>query len=136
MRSGCKCKRWRLTPCQIMECGAQCATPKSHGATATLYSNGTFDISPHSPHARCTPQSVAAHTLYEKSRPDLLYGPGGHLDLTAAEYEQLEDGRTCRMHGATFTFSRDAGLPYRTKLEGAQKIGYRAMFMGSIRDRE
>ena len=119
-----------------MECGAQCSMPKSSGATATVYTNGTFDVSPHSPKSRCTPQSVAAHTLYEKSRPDLLYGPGGCLGLTKAEYEQLDDGRTCRVRHGRFMFSRNTGLPYQIKLEGAKVIGYRTMFMGSIKDRE
>lgn len=119
-----------------MECGGQCATPKSSGSTATVYSNGTFDISPHDPEARCTPNSVAAHTLYEKTRPDLLYGPGGHLDLSASKYKQLKDGRTCRVQGGLFHFSRDAGQPYRIKLEAATIVGYRSMFMGSIKDRK
>jgi hypothetical protein len=119
-----------------MECGGQCATPKSHGASATVYSDGTFDISPHDPDAQCTPASVSAHTLYEKTRPDILSGPGGYLDLTASTYEQLEDGRTCRVRGGLFVFSTDAGQPYRLKLEAATTIGYRSMFMGSIRDRK
>ncbi|KAK0645210.1 hypothetical protein DIS24_g8079 [Lasiodiplodia hormozganensis] len=100
---------------KIMECGGICAEPKSHGAVASVYQDGTFDITPLSLEARCTPVSVAAHTLYEKSRPDLLHGPGGYLDVTSATYEQLGDGRTVR-------------------LEGATTIGYRSMFMGSVRD--
>src|SRR3954469_19872822 len=119
-----------------MECGAQCATPKSHGASATIYSSGAFDISAHRVDALCTPTSVAAHTLYEKSRPDILFGPGGYLDLTASTYEQLQDGRTCRVRGGSFTFSRDAGKPYQLKLEAATVVGYRTMFMGSIKDRK
>lgn len=119
---------------KIMECGGQCASPKSHGANAVVYSDGTFDISPHDEHAKCTPASVSAHTLYEKTRPDILYGPGGFLDLNASIYKQLSDGRTCRVRGGTFTFSRDAGDPYRLKLEAATTIGYRTMFMGNIKD--
>lgn len=121
---------------KIMECGGLCATPKSAGVGVTVYSDGTFDITPSDPKARCTPISVSAHTLYEKSRPDVLYGPGGWLDLTASKYEQLGDGRTCRVRGGLFTFSRDAGLPYQVKLEAATVIGYRSMYMGSIKDCE
>lgn len=121
---------------KIMECGGLCATPKSSGATATVYHDGTFDVTPMDPASRCTPITVSAHTLYEKSRPDLLYGPGGWLDLTQSKYEQLEDDRTCRVRGGKFTFSRDAGLPYQVKLEAATVIGYRSNYMGSIKDRK
>src|ERR1700761_7212975 len=84
---------------KIMECGGLCATPKSHGATALIYDDGTFDVSPLDPAARCVPLSVAAHTLYEKSRPDILHGPGGYLDLTQTTYKQLSDGISVRVRG-------------------------------------
>ncbi|GME64463.1 Caib baif family enzyme [Neofusicoccum parvum] len=119
---------------KVMECGGLCAEPKSPGAIATVYRNATFDIAPLDPRARCTPTSVAAHALYEKSRPDILHGPGGYLDLTSAKYEQLRDGRTVRVHGSLFYFSKSMGLPYQLKLEGATTIGYRTMYMGSVRD--
>jgi len=53
------------------------------------------------PAERCTPLSVAAHTLYEKSRPDILPGPGGALHLAGAHYEALDDRRT-RISGGVF----------------------------------
>lgn len=121
---------------KIMECGGACSTPKSVGATATVYHDGTFDIESTDPGSRCTPLSVSAHTLYEKTRPDILYGPGGYLDLTHSQYEMLDDDRSCRVRGGTFTFSRDAGSSYQIKLEAARIIGYRAQYMGSIRDRK
>jgi hypothetical protein len=119
---------------KIMECGALCATPKSATAMATIYKDGSFDIKPLAPTARCTPSSVAAHTLYEKTRPDILPGPGGDLDLTHSTYEQLSDQRTVRVYGATFQPSRSVNLPYTVKLEAAKTVGYRAIFMGGIRD--
>jgi hypothetical protein len=119
---------------KVMECGALCATPKSQSAMATIYRDGTFDIKPLSPDTRCTPTSVAAHTLYEKSRPDILVGPGGNLDLTHSSYAQLPDERSVRVKGATFQFSRDVNLPYTIKLEAAKVVGHRTIFMGGIRD--
>ncbi|KAL1616687.1 hypothetical protein SLS54_008254 [Diplodia seriata] len=119
---------------KIMECGGLCAQPKSHGAVATVYRNGAFDIAPLGPNARCTPVSVAAHALYENSQPDVLRGPGGSLELTGSTYEQLPDGRTVRVKGSVFRSSRSEGLPYRLKLEGATTVGWRTMFMGSCRD--
>ncbi|KAL8291426.1 hypothetical protein RQP46_002404 [Phenoliferia psychrophenolica] len=77
---------------------------------------------------RCTVISVGAHTLYEKSRPDRLVGPGGILDLTQSKYEQLTE-RTVRVSGAVFE-----PMSYTVKLEGAKPIGFRTMFMGGIRD--
>ncbi|GJD03441.1 caib baif family enzyme [Colletotrichum higginsianum] len=103
---------------KIMECGGQCSTPKSHGAVATIYADGTFDVRPMAPGSRCTPVSVAAHSLYENTRPDILRGPGGSLHLDRARYEQLGDGQTVRL-----------------KLEAARVLGYRSIVMGSIRDR-
>ncbi|KAK6066267.1 caib baif family enzyme [Seiridium cupressi] len=119
---------------KVMECGGQCAQPKSAGAVGTLYPDGEFDIAPLDPKAVCTPLSVAAHTLYEKTRPDILHGPGGHFDLTKSNYEQLSDGRSVKVSGSTFHFSKEAGSPYTLKLEAARVVGYRTVFMGSIRD--
>ena len=121
---------------KILECGGLCGVPKSNGASATVYQDGSFDVTPIDPASKCTPISVAAHTLYEKSRPDILYGPGGWLDLADMKTEALEDGRTVRVRGGVFHFLRDEGRPYTVKLEGAEVVGYRAQMMGSFKDRE
>ncbi|KAF2181398.1 hypothetical protein K469DRAFT_713831 [Zopfia rhizophila CBS 207.26] len=119
---------------KIMECGAQCATPKSPAARATIYTDGTFDVIPLDSNARCIPVSVAAHTLYEKTRPDLLLGPGGVLDLTKSTYEQLLDQRTVRVRGSLFHSLAVSGSPYTVKLEGAKTRGYRTLTMGAFKD--
>ncbi|KAI8163938.1 hypothetical protein KHU50_007402, partial [Colletotrichum sp. SAR 10_65] len=119
---------------KIMECGGQCSTPKSHGAVATVYQDGVFDVRPIAAESRCTPLSVAAHSLYENTRPDILIGPGGALHLDAAKYEQLEDDRTIRVRGAEFKSSTASGQPYQLKLEGAKILGYRSIVLGSVRD--
>ncbi|KAF1971834.1 hypothetical protein BU23DRAFT_645754 [Bimuria novae-zelandiae CBS 107.79] len=119
---------------KILECGGLCATPKCAAVRATVYEDGTFDLTPGEPRSRCTPLSVSAHTLYEKSRPDVLYGPGGWLNLTQSRYEQLDDGRTCRVIGGEFTFSRDEGRKYQVKLEAARVVGYRASYEGCVKD--
>ncbi|KAG4269158.1 hypothetical protein FPRO04_12147 [Fusarium proliferatum] len=82
---------------KILECGGQCSFPKSHGAVATVYENGLFDIRPTDPQSICTSLSVAAHTLYENTRPDVLRGPGGSLHLDHSKYEQLSDGKSVRI---------------------------------------
>ena len=120
---------------KILECGGLCAEPKSAGAIAMLYTDGTYDIRPLRPQSRCTALSVAAHTLYEKSRPDLLFGPGGCLDVTESAYEELVDRRTVRVRGDSFRSSAARGVPYQVKLEGARVMGFRSMYFGSLRDR-
>jgi len=113
---------------KILECGGACAEPKGGGVVATLHDDG-FDVTPMSPDQRCTPLSVAAHTLYEKSRPDLLPGPDGVLDVTNCVYEAVDD-RTVRVSGSRH---RNAEL-LTLKVEGAAVAGQRAIFLGGVRD--
>lgn len=112
---------------KIMECGAACATPKGRSIIATVRRD-SFDLTPLAPEERCTPLSVAAHTLYEKTRPDRLPGPGGILGLDAARYEQLT-AKTTRVFGAEFMQT-----PYQIKLEGVTHLGFRTVIFGGIRD--
>lgn len=116
---------------KIMECGGSCAKPKCKSTTAKIYRDGSFDVYPLNSLSQCTPQSVAAHTLYEKSRPDLLYGPGGCLDLTGSIYKQLSDQIGVRVSGGLF---RQPVTKYTVKLEAAHVVGYRTIFMGSMKD--
>jgi hypothetical protein len=121
---------------KILECGGLCGVPKSNGAMATMYQDGMFDVTPLDPDSRCTPISVASHTLYEKSRPDILHGPGGYLDLGNMQTQALEDGRSVRVQGGVYHLLQDEGLSYTLKLEGAEVVGYRSQIMGSFKDRE
>lgn len=112
---------------KIMECGGICAVPKGRSMIATMRKD-SFDLTPLSPAERCTPLSVAAHTLYEKTRPDCLPGPGGVLNLDGARYEQVTP-KTCRISGAKFEKTL-----YQVKLEGVTHLGHRTIFIGGIRD--
>ena len=114
---------------KIMECGGLCALPKGNVMVATMRRD-SFDLTPLNPIERCTPLSVAAHTLYEKTRPDRLPGPGGILHLDNAKYEQLDDNRSVRVRGSVFVPSE----MYQVKLEGVEMLGYRTVFIGGIRD--
>ena len=104
-----------------------CAVPKGRSMIATMRKD-SFDLTPLSPEERCTPLSVAAHTLYEKTRPNRLPGPGGVLNLDGSKYEQITE-KTTRIRGAKFE-----STPYQVKLEGVSKLGYRTIFIGGIRD--
>jgi hypothetical protein len=113
---------------KIMECGALCAEPNGRAIFGTLR-HDHFELEPVNPAERCTEMSVAAHTLYEKSHPFLLPGPGGTLDLSHCRYQQVTDRRV-RVSGSEFIPSN----PYTLKLEGAKKVGYRTIFIGGARD--
>ena len=114
---------------KIIECGGLCAVPKGRSIVAEMHQDH-FILTPTDPAQRCTPVSVAAHTLYEKTRPDRLPGPGGILYLQDATYEQLSNGRSVLCKGSRFVPSP----AYQIKLEGAQQIGYRTIYIGGVRD--
>lgn len=119
---------------KILECGGLCATPKGLGAMGIVNSDFSVDIRPLDPGAKCIPLSVAAHTLYEKTQPDLLPGPGGVLDVSTATYTQLEDSVTTRVSGSTFSLAQKQNQPFTIKLEGARVTGFRTLMMGSFGD--
>ncbi|KAI1319394.1 hypothetical protein F5Y16DRAFT_406011 [Xylariaceae sp. FL0255] len=112
---------------KIMECGGICAIPKGKVILATVQEN-SFELLPMDLKTRCTELSVAAHTLYEKTRPDLLSGPGGILDISNAKYEQVS-ARAVRVSGAVIQ-----PKPIAFKLEGARQVGFKTIFIGGIRD--
>jgi len=115
---------------KILECAAICAMPGS-GSDCIFGYIGTdyFRVEPLNPIRKCTTVSVAAHTLYEKTDPCILPGPGGHLDLTETRFEQ-ETEKTVRVSGSKFI----PGETYSLKLEGARKIGYRTVSIAGTRD--
>ncbi|KIW33929.1 uncharacterized protein PV07_00743 [Cladophialophora immunda] len=115
---------------KIMECGAQCAIPKSRESLA-IVRRDNFDLIPLQPGARCTPLSVAAHLLYEKSRPDILQGPGGELHTKDMTYEQVDE-RTVRVRGPKFIPQPEG--EYTVKAEAARINGYQNSFVGAFRD--
>lgn len=115
---------------KILECGALAAEPVG-GADLLLgrIRAGDFIVEPCTEDRACTVESVAAHTMYEKTDPVLLPGPGGTSDLRGTCFEAL-DGRRVRVSG-----TRHIHDPvYRVKLEGARLAGYRNLVIGGIRD--
>lgn len=113
---------------KIMECGAFCCEKKGQVILATVRED-SFDLEPMAEDNRCTEVAVASHTLYEKTRPDRLPGPGGVLNLDHSKYQQLND-RAVRVWGSSFEPSK----AYQVKLEGAAVVGYRTTFIGGVRD--
>ena len=115
---------------KVLECASFAAEPfmgkESIIGTVTA---DTVSVTAMHPGQRCTVASVSSHAMYERANPFFEHVAGGVLDMTHCRYEQVDD-RTTRVTG--FEFRRDA--VYRIKLEGAGKVGERAVSIAGIRD--
>ena len=74
-------------------------------------------LEPISPLRKCTTLSIAAHTLYEKSNPYILPGPGGAINLHESEFIQLDENKV-KVTGSKFVPTDD----YFVKLEGLKVV--------------
>lgn len=115
---------------KILECAAIAADPGS-GSDAVLgiLEEDSFTLEALSDTRKFTRVSVAAHSLYEKSDPYHLPGPGGSLDLTGTVFEEIGNGKV-RVRGTAYRPTEE----YMIKLEGARVAGYRALSIAGIRD--
>ena len=121
-----------LHAAKIAECGALCARPV--GANDSLLVNikhDCFTVEPANPERECTPDSVAAHSLYEQPDPNCFYEPEGKIDLSECSFEALSD-RKVQVSGSKLIPTEKA----TTKLEGAVLRGYRAISLAGLRDPE
>ena len=115
---------------KILECAAICATPGSGSDCIMGYlGEDYFEVEPMNPERKCTPVSVSAHTLYEKSNPYILPGPGGHLDLSGCSFTAVSDRRV-RVRGSKFV---PEAVP-SVKLEGTKQAGFRTISVCGNRD--
>ena len=115
---------------KTLECGtAATAQRKRHDSIVGWIRDDHFDIEPMDSEARCTPQSVAAHTLYENADPYLITEPDGVLDTSEAEYTAISD-RAVRVHGSRYHQSET----YTIKLEGATFGGYPTIIIAGVRE--
>lgn len=115
---------------KILECAAIAATPGS-GADCALgvLRRYSFILESLNPIRKFTQISAAAHTLYEKSDPYHLPGPGGSINLEGCTFTELPGGRV-EVRGSRFNPTPD----YWIKLEGARRIGYRSISIAGTRD--
>ena len=115
---------------KILECAAIAALPGSGSDSMFGYlRKDNFVLEPLSPLRKCTTLSVAAHTLYEKSNPYILPGPGGAINLHECEFVQLDDDKV-QVSGSKFVATDD----YFVKLEGVKKVGYRTISCAGVKD--
>jgi len=115
---------------KILECAAIAATPGSGSdCMFGFLRDDHFELATLNDARKCTTTSVAAHTLYEKSNPKRLPGPGGVLDLTATTFEQATDA-TVIVRGSRFVPDED----YFVKLEAARLVGHRTISFAATQD--
>lgn len=88
-----------------------------------------FQLKSGNPNLACTPQSAAAHSLYERSSMYRSVQPGGILDTSESKYEQI-DPLTTRVTGTKFIPQK----PYTVLLEGVRRVGYRTVVILGVRN--
>jgi hypothetical protein len=115
---------------KIGECGALCSTNPTSGVIIIDFDVDGFTVQPMADGARCTPQLVAAHMLYENADPFILYEPGGYLDVSDARYDALDDGIRVRVTGSRWIKAN----AYTVKLEGSRIAGYQTTVLATLRE--
>lgn len=116
---------------KILECGAFACSPSSGSDSIVgIIGEDYFEVVPPNPDRKCTENSVAAHTLYEKIDPFTIKLPGYEVDLSNAEYEQVTD-RKVRVTGTEYEETA-----YSVLLEGVELAGYRYIAPGGVRGPE
>lgn len=115
---------------KILECGTAAVAQRQRPDSMFAWiRDDHFDIEAMDLAARCTPQSIASHTLYENSDPFLITEPSGVIDTYEAQYEAL-DNRRVRVSRSKFDTSDGVTI----KLEGAEFAGHQYVIMGGVRD--
>src|SRR6202007_638374 len=96
--------------------------PKGHASLLVTVRDDGVECEPLNPERRCTPLSVANHSLHENSSPIHHIEPGGMLDTSDCRFDAVSD-RAVRISGMRWV---PAGQ-YTVKLEGVELAGYRSV---------
>ena len=109
----------------VLECGALACDPGSPSdcLVAEVYDDGTALFTAPNFARRCTAYSIAAHSLYEESHPQLQFYPEGILVMERTQFFS-RDSRTAGIRGSQFIRSRKP-WPWSIKLEGSRLLGAR-----------
>ncbi|HLT95361.1 MAG TPA: acyclic terpene utilization AtuA family protein [Acidimicrobiia bacterium] len=115
---------------KLMECASFCAEPYAGKETilGRVVDEEVFVTAMH-PGQRCTPKSVAGHSMYERSNPFREYVAGGYVEMSNCEYTQVDE-KTTKVTGARFVPSSELSV----KLEGAGFVGHRRLAISGFRD--
>ena len=109
----------------VLECGALACDPGSPSdcLVAEIYDDGSAIFTAPNPARRCTAYSIAAHSLYEESHPQLQYYPEGILVMEKTQFFS-RDGRSAGIRNSRFVHSAKP-WPWSIKLEGSRRLGAR-----------
>jgi hypothetical protein len=109
----------------VLECGALACDPGSPSdcLVAEIYDDGTALFVAPNPTRRCTAYSIAAHSLYEESHPQLQFYPEGILAMEKTQFF-ARDARVAGIRNSYFVRS-DKPWPWSIKLEGSRRLGAR-----------
>jgi hypothetical protein len=109
----------------VLECGALACDPGSPSdcLVAEIYDNGTALFVAPNAARRCTAYSIAAHSLYEESHPQLQFYPEGILAMEKTEFFS-KDARVAGIRNSHFVRSNKP-WPWSIKLEGSRRLGGR-----------
>ena len=112
-----------LHSAKIAECGTLCAVPGgANDSLLVTLDHDSFTVRPVNSQKRCTPEAVAAHSLYEQPSPHQFVEPEGTVNLRHAAFEAVDE-RTVRVRG---TLLEPLARP-TVKMEGARKVGFRSL---------
>ena len=109
----------------VLECGALACDPGSPSdcLVAEVYDDGSALFVAPNPDRRCTPYSIAAHSLYEESHPQLQFYPEGILAMEKTKFF-APDAKIAGIRNSQFVHSGKP-WPWSIKLEGARRLGAR-----------
>jgi hypothetical protein len=119
---------WHMA--KILECGAAAVAVRvAPDSMMAVLHDDSFDVFPMRDDYRCTPQSVASHTLYENADPFDLKEPSGTLITREAKYRAISD-RAVNVSGSHF----EPASEYTIKVEGVRQRGWSTIILGAVRD--
>ncbi|MCA6119310.1 DUF4387 family protein [Bradyrhizobium sp. WSM 1738] len=109
----------------ILESGALACDPGSPSdcLVGEIYDDGTAIFVPPNPARRCTAHSLAAHSLYQQSHPQLQFYPEGVLATEQTQYFS-RDSRSAGIRNSRF-IRAGKPWPWSVKLEASVRLGAR-----------
>jgi hypothetical protein len=107
----------------VLESGALACDPGSPSdcLVAEVYDDGSAVFSSPNSARRCTPSSIAAHSLHQEIHPQLQFYPEGILTTEKTQLFAL-DGKTVGIRGSVLANDESRGRS-SIKLEGAHRLG-------------
>ena len=114
---------------KMLECGATPSIPKGHDCLFVTVREDHVVCEPTNPARRCTPLSIANHSLHENTSPIHHVEPGGMLDTSGCRFDAVSD-RAVRISGMRWAPAER----YTVKLEGVELAGYRSVCVCGTRD--